>query len=62
MEEAIDASIKWLEENDDTDAELYKKQKKQLEDIVQPIISKLYQGQGGAPPPSGDDDDMKDEL
>lgn len=61
MEEAIDAAIKWLEENQDTDSEEYKKQKKQLEDVVQPIISKLYQGQG--PPPSSEqEDDMKDEL
>nr|XP_023015281.1 heat shock 70 kDa protein cognate 3 isoform X3 [Leptinotarsa decemlineata] len=64
MEEAIDEKIKWLEDNQDTEAEDYKKQKKELEDVVQPIIAKLYQGAGGAPPPpSGDDeDDLKDEL
>lgn len=64
MEEAIDEKIKWLEENQDTDTEDYKTQKKELEDIVQPIIAKLYQGAGGAPPPSNtdDDDDLKDEL
>lgn len=63
MEEAIDEKIKWLEDNQDTDSEEYKKQKKELEDVVQPIIAKLYQGQGGAPPPSQEsDDDIKDEL
>ena len=62
MEEAIDAAIKWLEENQDTEAEEYKKEKKQLGDVVQPIISKLYQGQGGPPPSSEQEDDMKDEL
>lgn len=63
MEEAIDEKIKWLEENQDVDTEDYKTQKKELEDIVQPIIAKLYQGAGGAPPPSSaDDDDLKDEL
>jgi molecular chaperone DnaK (HSP70) len=63
MEEAIDEKIKWLEENQDADTEDYKTQKKELEDIVQPIIAKLYQGAGGAPPPSSaDDDDFKDEL
>ena len=41
MEEAIDEKIKWLEENQDTDTEDYKTQKKELEDIVQPIIAKL---------------------
>lgn len=65
MEEAIDEKIKWLEDNQDTESEEYKKQKKELEDVVQPIIAKLYQGAGGPPPPSpgGDeDDDLKDEL
>ncbi|XP_035742705.1 endoplasmic reticulum chaperone BiP isoform X2 [Vespa mandarinia] len=65
MEEAIDEKIKWLEDNQDTDPEEYKKQKKELSDIVQPIIAKLYQGAGGVgvPPTTGeDDDDLKDEL
>ena len=61
MEEAIDAAVKWLEENQDAETEEFKKQKKALEDVVQPIIAKLYQasggGAGGAPPPSSDDDD-----
>ncbi|KAI8122808.1 Heat shock 70 kDa protein cognate 3 [Lucilia cuprina] len=63
MEAAIDESIKWLEQNADADPEEYKKQKKDLEAIVQPIIAKLYQGAGGAPPTDGDDnEDLKDEL
>lgn len=63
MEEAIDEKIKWLEENQDVEAESYRKEKKELEDIVQPIIAKLYQGAGGPPPPAGgDDEDLKDEL
>jgi heat shock protein 5 len=65
MEEAIDASIKWLESNQEADSAEYKKQKKELEDIVQPIITKLYQ-QSGAPPPGagagGPGDADKDEL
>merc|ERR1712242_635989 len=65
IEEVINEKIKWLEENQEADDEEFKKQKKELEDTVQPIISKLYQG--GAPPPEGGDmggeDDMdKDEL
>lgn len=63
MEEAIDEKIKWLDENQDAEAEEYKKQKKELEDVVQPIIAKLYASSGGAPPPAGgDDEDLKDEL
>ncbi|XP_070515809.1 endoplasmic reticulum chaperone BiP isoform X3 [Cardiocondyla obscurior] len=63
MEEAIEEKIKWLEDNQDTDPEEYKKQKKELTDIVQPIIAKLYQGAGGGVPPTGgEDEDIKDEL
>lgn len=65
MEEAIEEKIKWLDENQDTETEAYRKQKKELEEVVQPIIAKLYQGAGGAgapPPSSSDDDELKDEL
>jgi len=62
MEEAVDASIKWLESNPDADSSEYKKQKKELEDIVQPIIAKLYQGGAGQGPPPSSGDSDKDEL
>merc|ERR1712014_328713 len=52
IEEVINEKIAWLEENADADAE-------EMEDIVQPIIAKLYQGQGGAPP--GDDGGEEDD-
>jgi len=64
IEEAVNEKISWLEENQEADGEDFKKQKKELEDAVQPIIAKLYQ-QGGAPPPGeegGEDDMDKDEL
>lgn len=63
MEEAIEEKIKWLEQNPDNEPEEYKQQKKELTDIVQPIIAKLYQGAGGGVPPTGgEDEDLKDEL
>jgi len=65
IEEVINEKIKWLEDNPEADAEEFKAQKKEMEDIVQPIIAKLYQGQGGAPPPGGEgeeEDYDKDEL
>merc|ERR1712117_708028 len=65
IEEVINEKIKWLEENTDASAEDLKAQKKEMEDIVQPIIAKLYQGQGGAPPPGGEEEEEdydKDEL
>merc|ERR1712112_723831 len=66
IEEVINEKIKWLEDNPEADADEFKAQKKEMEDIVQPIIAKLYQGKGG-PPPTGeeggeDEDYDKDEL
>ncbi|XP_037795279.1 endoplasmic reticulum chaperone BiP [Penaeus monodon] len=63
MDEAIEEKIKWLEDNPEADAEDYKTQKKELEDVVQPIITKLYQQSGEAPPPTEDEENYeKDEL
>lgn len=59
IEEALEEKIKWLDENQDAEASDFNKQKKELEDIVQPIISKLYAASGS--PPTADDD-AKDEL
>lgn len=61
IEEAVDEKIKWLESHSDADAEELKEQKKQLADIVQPIVAKLYPA-GGTPPPTDKDDSTKDEL
>lgn len=61
IEEAVDKKIAWLGENSDADAEELKQQKKELEDIVQPIVAKLYSG-GTPPPPTDKDDSTKDEL
>jgi len=65
IEEAVNEKIAWLEENAEADGEDFKTQKKELEDTVQPIIAKLYQGQGGAPPQDGEEEEEdydKDEL
>jgi len=66
IEEAVNEKISWLEENQEADGEDFKAQKKELEEIVQPIIAKLYQ-QGGGPPPGAEpgeeeEDFDKDEL
>lgn len=60
IDEILEEKIKWLDENQDAEATEFNKQKKEIEDIVQPIIAKIYAASGGAPPPS--DDDAKDEL
>jgi len=53
VESAVKESIEWLEKNVEAETEEYKDQKKKLEEIVNPIISKLYAGSGG-PPPGGE--------
>jgi len=66
IEEIVNEKISWLEENQEAEAEELKAQKKEMEDIIQPIIAKLYQDAGGAPPTgeeeAGDEEDFKDEL
>jgi molecular chaperone DnaK (HSP70) len=57
--EAVDEKISWLEENQEADSEEYKDAKKEVEDIVGPIIKGLYNeaGAGGDP-----EEDEHDEL
>jgi len=60
IEKELEKSISWLEAHQEASAEEYKEEKKKLEDVVTPIVSKLYQGaggeggEGGAPPPGGE--------
>jgi len=42
IENAVEEQIKWLEFNPDAKINQLRKQKKQLEDIVTPIINKLF--------------------
>jgi chaperone protein DnaK len=43
----VEEKIEWLSENDDASAEEFNQAKKEIEEIAQPIIAKLYQeGQG----------------
>lgn len=46
---AVEDAISWLESNANAETEELQAKKKELEEVVQPIISKLYEGQ--APPP-----------
>lgn len=52
IEKAVTEQIEWLEKNPEAEVEELKEHKKALDEIVQPIISKLYQG--SAPPPGGE--------
>uniref|UniRef100_G3RPU5 Endoplasmic reticulum chaperone BIP n=1 Tax=Gorilla gorilla gorilla TaxID=9595 RepID=G3RPU5_GORGO len=61
MEKTVEEKTEWLESHQDADTEDFKAKKKELEEIVQPIISKLYGSTG--PPPTGEEDTAeKDEL
>jgi len=66
--ETLDEAISWLESHQEADTEEFKEKKKEVEEVVQPIVSKLYEGAGGGAPPTGeegageDDDHEKDEL
>jgi len=52
IEEAVNEQIEWLDANQEAEAEAFQEHKKTLEGIVQPIVSKLYEGQ--APPPGSE--------
>jgi len=64
IEKAVDEHIAWLESNQDAEVEDFKTHKKTLEDAVNPIMRKVYQGGEGAPPPEGEQgqESEKDEL
>lgn len=64
IEKAVDEQIEWLDANQDADKEDFEEHKKELEGIVQPIISKLYEGAEGAggEAPDGEYDEDHDEL
>ena len=62
IQKAVDETISWLDEHQEgTEKEEYEAQKKKMEEIVHPIISKLYpEGGGQAGGDAGAED--KDEL
>jgi L1 cell adhesion molecule like protein len=55
IENACKASLEWLESagHRDTDASEYEAQQKKLEEVVSPIMSKLYASGGGSGMPGG---------
>ena len=59
---AVDEAIEWLDSNPDAETEEYKEKKKEVEEVVNPIITKLYQQQGGqgGPPPDMDPHEHED--
>jgi heat shock protein 1/8 len=50
LEGAVDAAIKWLDSNQSATKEEFEYHRKELEQKANPIMTKLYQGAGGAGP------------
>ncbi|KAL0194416.1 hypothetical protein M9458_012712 [Cirrhinus mrigala] len=59
IKKAIEEKIEWLESHQDADLENIQAKKKELEEVVQPIVSKLYDSVGGTPSYNSSE---KDEL
>ena len=43
IEKAVDEAIAWLDSNQLAEADEYEDKRKELEDIAQPIMTRLYQ-------------------
>ena len=56
VEEAVTSAITWLEENNDVTTEEFRERKQQLEAVVHPIVSKMYEQS------ENDENDARDEL
>jgi len=47
LERMCEEGLKWIESNPEADAESYEQKQKEMEGIFNPIISRIYQGDGG---------------
>jgi len=54
LQGAVDDAIKWLDENKDVDAAEYEAKQKELEDVVNPVMVRLYSQGADAAGPNGD--------
>ncbi|WIA23789.1 hypothetical protein OEZ85_013470 [Tetradesmus obliquus] len=58
--DAVKEAMEWVEENSEADADEYNERRKELEDVVSPIMSKLYAAGGGPGGAAGGDEDLGD--
>ncbi|KAI9360288.1 hsp71-like protein [Pilaira anomala] len=49
LDAAVKEAIEWLDNSHEASKEEYESRQKELEEIANPIMMKLYQGEGGAP-------------
>jgi len=59
LEAAITETLQWMDDNPDADKEMFDSKKLELEEIYNPIITKIYQESGGTP--DGDDNQEQTE-
>merc|ERR1712066_213775 len=61
---ACDDAISWLESNQEADTEAFKEKKEELQQVINPIVEKVYKesGAGGEGGPGGDGGHAEDEL
>merc|ERR1719316_2601788 len=52
--DAVEEGIKWVEGNPNADEDALKEKQKEIEEVCNPIISKLYEGAGGPGGPGGE--------
>jgi len=55
LQDSIDESLDWMDENPEADKEDYDEKRKEIENIANPIMRQMYSGGAG-----GDDEDMGD--
>jgi len=53
LEKMVEETLKWIESNQEAHAEEFEKKQKELENVFNPIITKVYQETGGAGMPGG---------
>ncbi|KAL3678057.1 hypothetical protein R1sor_021013 [Riccia sorocarpa] len=58
IEEAVDAAVEWLDNNQLAEADEFDDKMKELESICNPIIARMYQGGAPGAPSAADDDDV----
>ena len=56
VSDAIKDALEWLDDHQDADADEYTEKLKEVEDVVTPVISKVYAASGGGA--GGDDEDL----
>jgi endoplasmic reticulum chaperone BiP len=58
--DAVKGGLEWLEEHSDADADAFEEKLKDITDVCDPVIAKVYQADDGAGDAPGDD--SSDEL